>query len=57
MEILQTMAPMAITILIFAAIVSALQLAIMYAPYASAYMGITGRDGGEPAQTAETPVL
>lgn len=58
MEILQTMAPMAITILIFAAIVSALQLAIMYAPYASAYMGITGRDSAGPAaQTPETPVL
>lgn len=52
MEILQTMAPMAITILVFAAIVSALQLAIMYAPFASAYMGITGRDGGSGAAPA-----
>ena len=52
MEILQTMAPMAITILVFAAIVSALQLAIMYAPFASAYMGITGRDGGAGAAPA-----
>lgn len=42
MEIMQTMAPLAITVLLFAAIVSALQLAIMYAPFASAYMGITG---------------
>lgn len=46
MEILQTMAPLAITILVFAAIVSALQLAIMYAPFSSAYLGIKGR--GEP---------
>lgn len=52
MEILQTMAPMAITILVFAAIVSALQLAIMYAPFASAYMGITGRDSGADAGTS-----
>lgn len=54
MEILQTMAPMAITILVFAAIVSALQLAIMYAPFASAYMGLTGRGGDAPEPAVST---
>lgn len=56
MEILQTMAPMAITILVFAAIVSALQLAIMYAPFASAYVGITGRDSGSDAGTSSADI-
>lgn len=54
MEFLQTMAPMAITILVFAAIVSALQLAIMYAPFASAYMGLTGRGGDAPEPAVST---
>lgn len=45
MEVFQSMAPLAIAITVFAMILSALQLAIMYTPYASAYLGIMGRDG------------
>lgn len=50
-EIFRAMAPLAITVLIFSAIVSALQAAIMYAPFASAYLGLAGRsiDSEEPA--------
>lgn len=44
MEIFRAMAPLAITILIFSAIVSALQAAIMYTPFAAAYLGLTGRN-------------
>lgn len=42
MEVFQTMAPLGITVVIVSTVLSALQLAIMYAPYASAYMGLTG---------------
>lgn len=43
MEIMTTMAPFAIAALVFYAVVSAIMAAIMYAPYASAYLGLTGR--------------
>ena len=45
MEIARTMAPLAIAIGAFASILSSLQLAIMYAPYASAYTDMAGRGG------------
>lgn len=45
LEVFQSMAPLAIAVTIFAVLLSALQLAIMYTPYASAYLGIMGRDG------------
>lgn len=53
MEIAREMTPLAITILAFAAIVSALETAIMYTPFASAYVGLTGRDRAETAVPAD----
>lgn len=49
MEIVTTMTPFAIAALVFYSIVSALIAAITYAPFASAYLGLTGRDAGEAA--------
>lgn len=48
-EIMTAMAPVAIAILVFSAIVSALQAAIIYAPFASAYLGLSGRNAGGAA--------
>ncbi len=55
MEIFRAMMPLAITVLIFSAIVSALQAAIMYAPFASAYLGLTGRGGDPEPSVSSTP--
>lgn len=45
-EIFQTMAPFAIVAVLFSGLLSALQAAIMYAPSASAYLGLKGRADG-----------
>jgi hypothetical protein len=52
-EIMTAMAPVAIAILVFSAIVSALQAAIIYTPFASAYLGLSGRgEGAAPDSTS-----
>lgn len=56
MEIATTMAPFAIAALIFYAIVSSLMAAITYAPFASAYLGLTGRVEA-PAETPVAPEI
>jgi len=54
MEIVRAMAPVAIVILIFSAIISALQAAILYTPFAAAYLGLSGRDDGGAATSVPT---
>ena len=52
-EIGTTMAPFAIAALVFYAIVSAVMAAIGYAPFASAYLGLSGRTVEAPQPPAE----
>ncbi|WP_296818180.1 hypothetical protein [Brevundimonas sp.] len=42
MEVFQTMLPLGISVLVYLGVLSALQLAIMYAPFAAAYRDIRG---------------
>lgn len=52
-ELFQTLSPVAIAMIVFGAVLSALQVAIMYAPFASAYLGLKGRDPGADSATSE----
>lgn len=56
MEIARAMAPVAITILVFSAIVSALQAAIIYTPFAAAYQGLSGHGADEVPPATTEPV-
>ena len=51
-EIMTNMAPFAIAAMVFYGLVSALMAAISYAPFASAYLGLTGR-GGDPEPSVD----
>lgn len=55
-QIFQAQSPVAITLVVFGAVLSALQAAILYTPFASAYLGLKGRsaDAGPAASEPDT---
>lgn len=53
MEVLSALGPIAVLAAILLALMSALELVILYAPFAAAYRDLRG--GGAPAAVAETP--
>lgn len=54
-EIMTNMAPFAIAAMVFYGLVSSLMAAISYAPFASAYLGLTGRSGDPEPSVDPTP--